>query len=145
MTFGPGYLEPGFCFNSPGFPSDRSVDLTARNLLSQAREPGGPIGGFSRFCHSDDFHGSWAWNSEDVTDPARHEYGIYQTHPEVVPFGSGRVGRRRPPVKVASTFREFVLDYALADDLGGRGGASGANDLDESGKPGLIPFRQTRF
>jgi hypothetical protein len=103
MTFGPGCLDPGFYFYSPGFPSDQSVDLAARNLPSQPKEPGGPHGGFLRFCHSDDFHASWAWDPEDVTDPDTHEYGIYLLGAD------GYDG----PHKVASTFHEFVTSYVL--------------------------------
>lgn len=103
MTFGPGCLDPGFYFYSPGFPSDQSVDLAARNPSSQSQKPEGPFGDFIRFCISDDFHGSWAWKPEDVTDPGTHEYGIYLLGAD------GYDG----PHKVASTFHEFVMSYVL--------------------------------
>lgn len=153
-TFGPGKLGTGgWCFYVPGIDWEsepESLDMLYlldywENTQKESNLKLVP------FCEKRQTEGRWmtiryfGWNPVDVTDAARHEYGIYRTHPEVEPFGSGRVGRRRPPVKVASTFREFVLDYALAEDLGRRGGASGANDLDESGEPGAIPFRQTRF
>jgi hypothetical protein len=95
--------RPRFLFLFPRLP-ERSIRRSHRKEPPLAVEgPGGPVGGFFRFCHSDDFHGSWAWNPEDVTDPGTHEYGIYLLGAD------GYDG----PHKVASTFHEFVMSYVL--------------------------------
>jgi hypothetical protein len=100
LTFGPGTFGRGWEFSSPGFPKvDSDVDLAYMNRRFQ--EQNTPLHqDHVRFCGKEDFHGWWAWNPKDVTNPERHEYGIYLLLDD-------------PPVKVASTFREFVMSYAL--------------------------------
>jgi hypothetical protein len=161
-TFGPGRLGTGgWCFYVPGIEWEEEPDsLDLLYLLDywENTQKGSNLK-LVPFCEkreTERFKAGesegrrtiiryFGWKPQDVTDLARHEYEIYRTHPEVEPSGSGRVGRRRPPVKVASTFREFVLDYALADDLGRRSEAAGADEPDDLSTLGSIPFRQTRF
>lgn len=134
-TFGPGrFGTGGWCFYVPGIEwreEPYSLDMSYLHDYWQNTQKGSNLK-LVPFCEkmeTERFKAGesegrsttiryFGWNPEDVTDPARHEYGIYQTHPEGDLFASGKAGRRRPPVKVASTFREFVLDYALGDDLG---------------------------
>jgi hypothetical protein len=103
LTFGPGCFDPGFYFYSPGFPSDRRVDLAAVNHSFKSQKSEGLYQSFFRFCNRDDFHGSWGWDPEDVTDPDTHEYGVYLLQ------GEGYDG----PHRVASTFHEFVVSYVF--------------------------------
>lgn len=100
LTFGPGTFGRGWQFSTPGFSKTKShVDLATLNHFFQMQK-GDLNQSFVRFCGKEDFHGWFAWNPEDVTDPAKHEYGIYLLMDD-------------PPVKVASTFREFVMFYAM--------------------------------
>jgi hypothetical protein len=161
-TFGPGKIGTGeWCFYVPGIDWEsepESLDLLYLLDYWENTQKGRNLK-LTPFCDkreaerfsSGGVEGRWTitryfgWNLQDVTDPARHEYGIYEAHPEREPAATGKAGPRGRRVRLASTFREFVLDYALAGDLGRRGEASGADDPDESGNPGSIPFRQTRF
>jgi hypothetical protein len=131
QTFGPGkFGRDEWCIYMPGIDWESEPDSLDIDYLyewwihTQERESNLKL---ILFCEKR--YGSprkpaeyFGWNPEDVTDPDRHEYGIYRTYNE-----SQLLAPKTPPTKVASTFREFVRSYALGGD------------------PGLIPFRQTRF
>jgi hypothetical protein len=157
-TFGPGRIgRDGWCFYSPGIDWDgdpASLNLDYLNdfwINTQVREYNLKLLVFCEKSENETVLSKttkqkirsttiqyFGWNPEDVTDPDKHEYGIYLTYEEGQLLASGRRKPRKPPVKVASTFREFVMSYALVGDLGRQ------DEGVEPGVPGLIPFSQTR-
>jgi hypothetical protein len=104
LEFGPGTIGRGWQLSSPGFTkADSDVDLARLN--ERFRSDSHP--NFIRFCGKEDFHGWFAWDPEDITDPVEHRYGLYLI--------GGLRGHesQAPPIKVASTFHEFIMSYAL--------------------------------
>jgi len=102
-TFGPGTFD-GWQISTPGFPNaEHEVDLAKLNeRLRRSYLPN-----FVRFCGKEDFHGWFAWNPEDITDPVKHHYGVYLLG------GLRGEDPEAQPIKVASSFHEFFISYAL--------------------------------
>lgn len=127
LTFGPGTFGRGWQFSTPGFSDIQSYENISR--LNKRFHSQGLYPGFFLFCGKEDFHGWFAWNSEDVTDPDKHEYGIYLLLND-------------PPVKVASTFHEFVMFYALGGVFERQEEGDQGNEPDDSDMTGPIGFSQ---
>jgi SMI1 / KNR4 family (SUKH-1) len=121
LTFGPGELgrhEFGFC--TPGFPRANRLDLAKTNrewhddtlarsddkTLTRRFGDAGRARRFVLFGYTAGIGDRFAWDPAGVTDAERHEYGIY-----IIPEG----GNASSVVRVAASFREFVMDYALGD------------------------------
>jgi hypothetical protein len=116
-VFGPGEFGCGHSIGSPGYPghSGESLDLTRLNLGFWANHSEEDWA-VAKFWDDMDrvrrmvLFGTteWAdylgWDPQDVTDPARHEYGIYR-----LPHSRHEVER------LAGSFWEFVGDYCLGE------------------------------
>jgi SMI1 / KNR4 family (SUKH-1) len=120
LTFGPGAIgSREWFFATPGFPgkgNDLEDLATSRESWRKCRCDGVKDEALSKqfgmdadrvrrlvpFCNQRLEGEGFAWDTSDVTDPDRHEYGIYH-HTDCY----------SPIKRVASTFREFVRDYAL--------------------------------
>lgn len=119
--FGPGELAGRFSIASPGYPSfTYRVDMDRLNEDFR-RKPDDELEEFwddperarrmVMFCSTGGVN-YFGWDPREVTDPARHEYAIYE-----VPQGLDTIPRR------AGTFREFLEGYCLGDGhLEERGG-----------------------
>jgi hypothetical protein len=114
-TFGPGTYGRGWRLAAPGVPNSSSDNLAKLNEYLRPVHPG-----FVFFCGKEDFHAHFAWDSGDITDPATHEYGVYL----VGSPGSGDSFEAQT-TKVASTFREFLMTYALGGGFERHGAAYG--------------------
>jgi hypothetical protein len=127
LTFGPGELgRCEFCFSTPGFPKAGDLDLAEKNRIwlklavagcpdKNLAERFGDAWRARRlihFCEVSGIGDRFAWDPMDVTDAETHEYGIY-----ALPVDS--TGWKN--MRVARTFREFVLDYALGGQYTGWG------------------------
>lgn len=144
LAFGLGRFEPGsWYFAVPGFPGEAlSCDLEGMTDFVR--------GGFGRrsdeelakefddpqrarrlliFCGtaSNDFYG---WDPLDVADPEGHEYGIYQL---------GRYDTR--VLRLATTFRDFVLGYCFRGVLRRDGSGYDREKLPEEWEPDDLPFK----
>jgi hypothetical protein len=154
LAFGPGgFGRLEWWFATPGFPKGHDLhDLAiSRESWRRCRCDGIKDADLTKqfgidadrvrrlvpFCNQRLDGEAFAWDISDVTDPERHEYGIYH-----ITFD-------HPPMKrVASTFREFVLDYALGGGFERQSYAGNyyGGDRDMSGdlsQPGPIQFEQS--
>jgi hypothetical protein len=130
LTFGLGRFGPtGYQVAVPGFLREDEYDLRTPTAMTEfvregfesrsdedlAEEYDDP--GRARrlvvFCGTDS-NDYWGWDPEDVTDPAAREYGIYQL---------GRYDTR--VLRVARTFRDFLLDIVFEGVLNSDGSGTG--------------------
>jgi hypothetical protein len=133
VAFGPGTYGRGWQIKAPGFSgAGRGRADLAR--LYQALQDVHP--GLIAFCGKEEFHGWFAWDPEDVTDPVGHDYGVYLLGG---PTGGDPDAK---PIKVASTFREFVMSFALGQGFKRSEFNGGSYEYDESGASGPISFSQ---
>lgn len=140
LLFGPGGLHR-FNFRTPGFPGSEWANLGGRLVPDEYEDDewlvqviGDPD--LARrlvvFSDVDGIGDCFAWDPADVTDPVKHDYGIYIIAHEC----------NNPPVtRVASTFREFVLSYALGGGYE-RHVYGQVNELGILNSPGPIGFGQ---
>jgi hypothetical protein len=132
-TFGPGTYGPGWQVETPGF---ANAEGRYNGLAGLFRRVQDTYPGFVVFCGKEDFHGWFAWDPKDVTDPGGHDYGVY------VLGGPSGEDSDAPPLKAASSFREFVLSYALGGGFKRQLAESGYGDPGEAGSSGPVPFAQ---
>ncbi len=123
-TFGPGTYGWGWQIETPGFAKSKKKNYEGLAGLYRRLEKDYP--GFVIFCGKEDFHGWFAWDSNDVTDPEGHDNGVSLLG------GPNGDDTDAPPIKVASSFREFVLSYALG----------GGFEPGEAITSGSVPFVQ---
>lgn len=130
-TFGSGTLGKGWQISTPGFADadDGDVDLARFNHRFSDRR-------FVRFCVKEDFHGWFAWDPEDVTDAVRHHYGIYLLG------GPQGEDPDAPPIKVAPSFHEFIMSYALGGGFERQQGDGGTGEADGPILPEIVGFSQ---
>lgn len=119
-SLGPGTYGPGWQVETPGFAKAEGSYAGIQGLRHID-----PL--FVAFCGKEDFHGWFAWDPRDVIDPVAHDYGVY-----LLGGPDGHDGDA-PPIKVSSTFREFLMSYALG------GGFERRKDEDGDGPPDEVP------
>jgi len=118
LAFGPGELGEGeWSFKTPGFPgAGPDFDLAESNggvanrglpkySDAELSEDGDPalIRRLVWFCKGGMEGDQFSWDPTEVTDPEKHEYAIYITCGNLKPMTQ----------RVASGFREFMMDYLL--------------------------------
>jgi hypothetical protein len=148
LAFGPGGFGTGeWAFATPGFSKGHDLVDLVKSCESwrRSRIEGCSDADLSRsfgvdaarvrrlipFCNRRTSGDGFAWDPSDVTDTDRHEYGIYH-----ITFD------RPPIVRVASTFREFVMDYALGGGFERHLYDESADKTGELSKPDPIGFAQ---